>query len=387
MQYRVSKVESIVGLFIFIALLIGAAFIIFNIKEGRLFTRRMTLLMLAEKGYGFAKGATVKVNGIVAGRVEEVKLDADNSVWLTLSINAPFYEHIHKDAVAEIIEPLAVGSPEINILPGSISEPLAEEGDFINARAGAGLMASFNKVEDMINKFSKTADEINNIAKNIEAITTKINKGEGSLGKMINDPGLYDSAKEAVDSTRSIVESIKSTRIYVGLDSGYYYHQDMTISRFHLKVVPRPNRYFWLGGTFFNPSPESSVTMNIDDQNYRVFPDLQVAQKFYDNRLTLRGGLLEGKFGGGIDFQPLPAVKDDFLLTIEGRDTYKDDDFNEHIDTTLVRVKARIKLLRYLHLEVGGNNLLDNPGFFVGIGFEYLDEDISKIVGLIGAGK
>jgi phospholipid/cholesterol/gamma-HCH transport system substrate-binding protein len=31
--------------------------------------------------------------------------------------------------------------------------------------------------------------------KNLECITDKINNGTGTLGAMINDPGLYDNAK------------------------------------------------------------------------------------------------------------------------------------------------------------------------------------------------
>jgi hypothetical protein len=182
------------------------------------------------------------------------------------------------------------------------------------------------------------------------------------------------------------VEGIKSTKIYVGIDTNYYWEQKVDITRFHLSVVPRESRYFWLGGALVKPASNSSFIME-DDDTFKIFPEFIVAQKVFDNRLTFRAGLLEGKFGGGIDYDPLPKLRDVLLLSVEARGSYNQSNFDENIDTSLIRAKLRVNFAKYFHFEVGGNNLAENPAFFAGIGFEYLDEDISKIIGLIGAGK
>jgi len=404
MQYQISRVEKIIGLFVILAAVLLAAFLVFSIKEGKIFKKKITLMTTADKGYGFVKGTIVKVNDIAAGLVEDIRLDNNNTVLIQMSIPKPFYKNIHKDAIAEIMEPLAFGSSEINILPGSASEPAVEDGDFIVSRVPESLSSriesSFNKIEATISEFEKTAEAIRETAVNLESITKKIDRGEGTLGKLINDPELYDTAKDAVESTRTIVEGIKQTKIFVGGDLNYYYHQDVSIARFHLKVVPRESRYFWLGGAIFNPASTSNITMDEDsERNYRVFPEFIVAQKIFDNRLTLRAGLIEGKFGGGVDYtvqskekeiingKVKDKISDLLMFTVEGRTTYDDEKFDEHLDNSLVRAKIRLKLFKYFHLEVGGDNLLNDPAFLVGFGFEYMDEDISKIVGLIGAGK
>ncbi|MEK7448284.1 MAG: MlaD family protein [Planctomycetota bacterium] len=423
MQYSLSAVEKLIGFFILLVLVLLGAFFIFNIKEGKLFARRMTLFSVTDKGYGLVKGTNIKVNGIIAGTITDIKLNRDNTVVITMNISRPFAENIHKNAVAEIIEPLALGNPEINILPGSLDQPLVVAGDFIEARLSESLTAkltsSFNEVEATISEIHKTVEKIGRMTENLESITRKIDRGEGSLGKMVNDTDLYDSAKEAVDSTRSIVEGIKSTKIYVGGETNYYAHQDVSISGIHLKIVPRESRYFWVGGKIFYPASDSKITLAADEPDYKIMPELLIAQKIFDNRLTLRGGLLEGRLGGGLDYVPFPGKsaslqpkqdgpadqssssrlgrdstvatsadwKENILLTIEGRDVFDDDDFNEQIDDFLLRAKVKIKFFKYFNLEVGGDNLLHDPAWLVGIGFEYLDEDISKIVGLIGAGK
>jgi hypothetical protein len=404
MQYQISKVEKIIGLFVILAAVLIAAFLIFSIKEGKIFKKKIILVTTADKGYGFVKGTIVKVKDIAAGMVEDIRLDTNNTVIIKMSIPKPFYENIHKDAIAEIIEPLAFGSSEINILPGSASEPTVEDGDFIASRIPESLSSriesSFNKIEATISEFEKTAEAIRKTAVNLESITSKIDRGEGSLGKLVNDPELYDTAKDAVESTRNIVEGIKATKIFVGGDLNYYYHQDVAVARFHLRIVPRESRYFWLGGAIFNPASTSDITMEEDsERNYRVFPEFIVAQKIFSNRITLRAGLIEGKFGGGVDYalqkkekeivdgKPKDKINDLLLFSIEGRTTYDTEKFDEHLDKALLRAKVRVKVFKYFNLEFGGDNLLNDPGFLVGFGFEYMDDDISKIVGLIGAGK
>ena len=454
MQYQLSRIEKITGFFIFIVFTLIVSFLVLNIKEGKLFSKRIILETRIDEGHGISKGTLVKVNGLTAGMVESLRLDKDNSVWATMRISYPFYENIHKDAFAKIIEPIAFGSTEINIWPGSNDKPLIADGDFINAmmpdNVTKRLEDGFKKVEDTITEVRKTVENINKVAENLESITKKISqgegtlsklinesglydsakqavdstqnlgnsfqeleaiikegraiaekvdkiagnlesitakmdKGEGSLSKMLNDPGLYDSAKDAVDSTRSIVESIKQTKIFVGLDGTSY--DEYSETRFHLKVVPRETRYFWLGASIIKPTGDTHITMDVDDTNGKVVPEFIVAQKIFDQRITLRAGLMEGRFGGGVDYSPLPQAKDILTLTLEGRKTFDTEDFNENLEDPIIRAKFNLKFLKYFHIEMGRDDLLNNPGFFVGIGFEYMDEDISKIVGLIGAGK
>ena len=467
MQYSVSRVEKTIGVFIFAVIVIVAAFFLFNLRTNKIFRNQITFNTLINKGYGFSNGAIVKVNGIVAGLVEEIKVEKDNTIHLVISVNHPYYENIRRDSIVEIIEPAILGSAEINILPGSTGSPEVKTGDYlvsqvslsfatkvgesldhldaailnisktleevhkvsenlnsITAKADKGegslgrfindpglynsaqravdslltLEKSLPELEATIKETHETMDNVKKSSENIESITRKIDRGDGSLGKLLNDPALYDTARDTVESTRSIVESIKSTQIFVGMDDNYYYHQNLNIAKLHLKVVPRDTRYFLIGGAVLNPSADSNIsTSSTDDTNYKLVTEFIVAQKVFDNRITFRFGLLEGKIGGGIDYSPRPLTaerrkldiraKEVFQFTLEGRDTYDDNRFNENLDRVLLRAKARSNFSKYFHVELGSNDLLNKPGFFFGVGFEYLDEDISKIVGLIGAGK
>ncbi|MBI5361117.1 MAG: MCE family protein [Planctomycetes bacterium] len=488
MKTNITSLEKTVGIFALVTIVLLVAFLVLQIKEGRIFERTFIINTVIDKGYGLSKGSKVFLNGIAAGVVEEVSVTDNNMIKLSMSILKPFQNKIRKGSVAVVVEPLALGSTEINITPGPPENNPLKNGDTIPAtipdKAFAkfenipdavntlldkvntvldettGLLENVNTIAESINKregslgeilnddkklynsvdelldltkltigssqeilkkvdatvaevaeASKSIPEItlmvkeeiqnlsasqqnvenlttnlNDIAENLKLITDKIVKGEGTLGKFINDPSLFDKAKEAVDSTTTIVESIKQTKTFVGVDTDYYSTRKTLITRFHLKVVPRDSRYFLLGGALYSGGDEDeTITASAKEDSMLSFePEFIIAQKIFDNKLTLRGGLLEGKLGGGVDYAPWGDTN--YQFTMEGRDTFDDLDFNEGLDNFLLRFKVNKPFATYFHVEAGVDDILNDPGLFLGIGFEYLDEDITKVVGLISAG-
>ena len=80
-------------------------------------------------------------------------------------------------------------------------------------------MAVFNETMRNLSKVSKdlktSLDNIETASKNfkiasedIKSISGKLNKGEGSLGKLINDPSLYDSISSVVNGVGSLVKKL-----------------------------------------------------------------------------------------------------------------------------------------------------------------------------------
>ncbi len=53
-------------------------------------------------------------------------------------------------------------------------------------------------VTDVIDALKQSAPKIQKASENLAEITNKVNNGEGTLGKLVNDPTLYNDAKEAV---------------------------------------------------------------------------------------------------------------------------------------------------------------------------------------------
>ncbi len=160
-----------------------------------------------------------------------------------------------------------------------------------------------------------TWDHASNAIKNLDDVTSKINKGEGTLGKLISDEATAESFETAVDGISNLVDS--ANRIQTGFD----YHADYLSaiggarSTVGITIQPGLDRYYYLG-LVSDPMGEVQTTRTkatntnggtpISDvteektykSNYKV--TAYFAKNFWD--MTIRGGLLENTGGFGADY-------------------------------------------------------------------------------------
>jgi len=120
-------------------------------------------------------------------------------------------------------------------------------------------------------------------------------------------------------------------------------------------------------------SGEGTEADTTDDPSSEI--DAQIGLRFFDNRLTVRGGLLEGRVGGGLDFRIWDR---DVIATVEGRDVWSKEK-DENIDPFLIRAFVDVNVWWGFYFRVGGDNLLDEPGFYGGAGLRIRDEDIKNL--------
>jgi phospholipid/cholesterol/gamma-HCH transport system substrate-binding protein len=95
-------------------------------------------------------------------------------------------------------------------------------GAFGNAMGGNGKEPGlFQKLDKLV---SENQEKISATMTNLQEITTKVNKGDGTLGRLVNDPALHDQilsavqeiktaaagAKEFMGNAQGIVEQVKS---------------------------------------------------------------------------------------------------------------------------------------------------------------------------------
>lgn len=86
-------------------------------------------------------------------------------------------------------------------------------------RVGLGpLLTKLNRLMDSVNnlQLQPTVEKLDQIAQNLDAITAKINEGEGSMGKLINNDSLYDNLNStAEDLDRLLVDLRENPKRYV----------------------------------------------------------------------------------------------------------------------------------------------------------------------------
>jgi phospholipid/cholesterol/gamma-HCH transport system substrate-binding protein len=192
---------------------------------------------------GVIVGAKVVLNGVNIGTVDKIQFDNKaHDVMISLNVSSEASDWIREDSFAEIATQGLLGDKFISISAGSMDKPKLAKNSTIQLQAGKSLsqfisqgdqlMGSLNNIASSLDRVLKSfeadnqnkklfqglatsaknlaeaTDRINHelgdggkikkILNNVESITEKINGGTGTLGAFINDPGLYDNAKELV---------------------------------------------------------------------------------------------------------------------------------------------------------------------------------------------
>jgi len=190
-----------------------------------------------------------------------------------------------------------------------------------------------NEIVDQVNRVTKSLDEILNdpsgdsfkvqlkrtmtrldsAMKNIDEISGKVNRGEGTIGRLINDEDTVEELNTAIEGVNSFLDTAGKTQTALDFHSDYLGEIGSMKTTVGIKLQPGLDRYYYLGivddptgvveeiDTRTTPSggPESNVN-EVKTYKNKVKFNAQFAKVFWD--LTVRGGLIENSGGVGFDY-------------------------------------------------------------------------------------
>ncbi len=271
--------------------------------------------------------------------------------------------------------------------------------DFRAAAATLKAVASPDN-KDRINRILASFDDamvdVKSSVKHINLIAQKVEKGEGTIGKLVNDDSTIQEIEGAIKDIRKVLAP--ATKLEIEVDYHGEVRKDRT-SQHYVNVLfrTRPDRYYLVGLT--------DTTYDIEDKTTEPAPtdpgktrtketirtqkalrfNLQVAKRWYN--LTLRGGLFETTGGFASDIH---LFDDRVKVTAEA--------FDWDLKSKLIRRNAHLKayasVLFYNHVyamvgvddvtkidpDTGKARKLAESTFFGG-GISFNDQDLKAIFG------
>ena len=186
------------GVFIFLGLLILAAGIFVIGSKKYLFSSTYLLRADFTTASGLTDGAEVRVGGVHEGTVRHIDLPQkpDEKVKVSMDLDKRTHNVLKKDSVASIKTEGLVGNKYVEISFGSDAAAPLKDGDTVAA-------APPLDISDLVDKTDAILDSAKDTMKNADAISAKINQGQGSVGKLINDKGLYEQANAATAQAKA----------------------------------------------------------------------------------------------------------------------------------------------------------------------------------------
>ena len=154
---------------------------------------------------GLESGDDVKVNGVKAGVVKNISLEGEHvCVYFKMYSVFPMFENYR----IKIANESALGGKFISIYPGvrlsegKIHHEVTEKTN-LKGFSGDDPIAL---ISDLI---ADNRESINVTLRNIQQITGKINSGQGTLGKLVNQAQVYDNANDMVRDLRNTLEDAR----------------------------------------------------------------------------------------------------------------------------------------------------------------------------------
>lgn len=142
---------------------------------------------------GVASGDRVRVQGIDAGVVEAVVPPAGpgRPVELVLRVDQRLRGLVRADAVARIDAEGIVGAKVVEIVPGKADAPALGPDGRIESEATPEMGDVLKRAARSLERLDAVADAAETGLSEVTAIAARVRRGEGSLGRLVNDDEAY----------------------------------------------------------------------------------------------------------------------------------------------------------------------------------------------------
>ena len=210
-QQEVRWSQLKVGLIVLVAaiILVTLLFLMTSSSGLGILSKKLTITTYFENAAGLKEGAAVNLEGVTIGSVKTVSISSNPERKLTpvrvvMKIDDKYATGLHTDSKAALTTMGVLGDTVVDINSQTATGPRLQDGDELKT-------LETPSISDVVKASQGTIEQLNVILAKMNTIVDNIQSGQGSVGKLINDPDLYNK----LDSTVTELNKIE-----VGLNAG-----------------------------------------------------------------------------------------------------------------------------------------------------------------------
>lgn len=211
--------ELIVGTFMFMILL---ALGYFTIVLGRasLFEKKYPLEAEFDDVMGLRKDDNVVLRGMTVGKIKSLRLTNDCIRVLAL-LDHPL--HLKKDCKVTIVTTSILGGRYMEVKEGTVESGDLPPGIVPRGERPVDLMAEAAAAVHEIRRSLNEGGILTNLeaaVASVKDIAGKVNKGEGTLGRLVNDDSVYKSFDAIGQDAKAVAAQLKDITERIGKGEG-----------------------------------------------------------------------------------------------------------------------------------------------------------------------
>ncbi len=179
---------------------------------GGWFTHKITLRSYFDNAGGLREGAPVRLAGVDIGNVTGIRIAGGKPtapVEVTMKVNTKYAFDLRKDSVTLLSTAGILGETYVDVDSSAAKGPEATNGDTLAARDQPDI-------QDVVRASQGTLQNMDALLKRVDRIVAFVESGQGSIGKVIYSPALYDQLNATVAEFKGLVDDIQSGKGSLG---------------------------------------------------------------------------------------------------------------------------------------------------------------------------
>lgn len=274
--------------------------------------------------------------------------------------------------------------PEIAQILENVRVITAEVRGLVSEDKG-GIKGSIGSVHDTVERINRASIDLQGALNHINNVTARIDRGEGTIGKLTKDETLINEVNNVVEGIGDFVGGIARTQTVIGLRNDYNFQSNTIKSYVELRLQPREDKYYAIelindprGRTSFEQT-DVDTTNPTQPAHYREIRTVTSNAFRFSFQFARRLGPLTGRFGikestGGVGVD-LHLLQDRFELR---QDLFG---FGEQLQPRW-RVALSYEFIRKLWLISGVDDIFspERRDYFLGLQLRFIDEDLKSIL-------
>jgi phospholipid/cholesterol/gamma-HCH transport system substrate-binding protein len=199
-----------VGALILAALVIVAFAILRLGTAANLFAKRYELITFLPSAGGLVEGGQVTVAGQAVGTIDKIEFlppdpDTTRNIRIVMALDEEMQSQVRTNSRAKIKTLGLLGDKIIDITPGTPQYRPLRDGDTL-------LVAPSVDYEALLAQAASAMGDVVVLTHDLRSITTRVARGEGTIGQFITNPEAYDEFNSAMTRASMLMARMGNPR-------------------------------------------------------------------------------------------------------------------------------------------------------------------------------
>lgn len=198
---------------IFASVTLGVLIFVMTGTTG-LFTKKIVIRSFVDNAGGLRVGAPVRLEGVDIGNVTRIRVVPDAKRYLapveiTMKVTTKYADTMKNDCQASLNTAGVLGEVFVDLDCRQAKGNPMQTGDILPTR-------DVPQLQDVVRASQGTLENVNILIKRLDDIISFIQSGQGSIGKTIYDPSLFNKANDTLNQLQSLATQLNSPKGSIG---------------------------------------------------------------------------------------------------------------------------------------------------------------------------